>query len=137
MRLIVSAFVAGATPNENALATAALINSCEEFAMTIVQGCYNGVQETALMLDGFVDIEHLHVTAAELCGWYKQTCVYYSVGGVGSLLHADGRHQTIGPERHYPADMVHSHLFRSIYQNYTVLPDGSAIAAQNALRVAA
>lgn len=139
MRLIVSAYRAGASPTENAVSTAALIRSVDAFAITLVQGCYNGVQEVAVMIEGFEDIGHLYNIAGKLCDWYGQTCVYYSVEGVSYLLHADGKHQTLGPERHYPVDMAHSPIFRSVYTNYTMLPDGSALAAHSPqhLRVAA
>ncbi len=137
MRLIVSAYRAGASQTANAIATGELINSVREFSLDMVQGCYDGVQEVALQLTGFTDIEHLHRTAANLCEWFGQNCVYYSIENIGSLLHSDGRHETIGAEREYPAEMVHSGLFRSIYKNYTVYSDGSAIAAKHVLRAAA
>jgi hypothetical protein len=137
MRLIVSAFKVGASQTENTLTTGTLINACREFTLDMVQGCYDGVQEVALQLTDFTDIEHLHRTAANLCEWFGQSCVYYSIDGIGSLLHADGRHETIGAEREYPAEMVHSGLFRSIYKNYTVYSDGSAIAAKHVLKAAA
>ncbi len=137
LRLIVSAFVAGANQDDNARQTARLIDSCSAFDMALVQGCYNGVHETGIQLTGFTDVQNLHETAAFLLREFEQTAVYYSIDGVGSLLHADGRHQTIGAEKVFPADMVHSHLFRDIFKNYTVYADGSALAATNVLKAAA
>lgn len=137
LKLIVSAYRAGATQQENARQTANLITATSDFDVCLVQGSYHGHPEVSLQITGFEDIEHLHQTAMALCRGFKQTCVYYSVYGDASLLHSNGEHESIGKEIVYPPHMVNTVMFKRSHSSYTVYPDGSALAVLHALEAAA
>jgi hypothetical protein len=130
LKLICSAFVAGATQDENARKTTELLIAASVHTQELVQGRYEGTAEIAVQITGFESFAALLKFGAKMCKQFKQACVYYSLEGVGYLLHASGRHETLGPEEWYTATLVQSPTFRSIYKNYTVYADGSAIAAR-------
>lgn len=137
MKLIVSAFRAEASPDENARATMNLLSATGAFTQRLVNGVFKGVNEVSVELTGFTKLSAMHKAAERLCKAFNQQCVYYEHEGTASLLHADGRHQTIGQEERYPAALVRSPIFSAIHSNYTVYADGSAIVAQVQLKAVA
>lgn len=139
MKVVVSAFVAGNTPEQNAKATADLIAKVggTEYKFQLVQGVYNSTNETSLLIEGFGRVKEMLTFAERLCKAYKQESVYVEIGGEGSLLYADSRMRTIGPENEYTAAIAGSPAFRKTYKNYTLLRDGTALVAHTALEMAA
>lgn len=114
-----------------------LLSAAGAFTQRLVNGVFKGNHEIAVELTGFTKLSALHKTAERLCKAFGQQCAYYEHEGTASLLHADGRHQTIGIEERYPAALVRSPIFAAIHENYTVYADGSAIVAQHALKAVA
>jgi len=139
MKVVVSAYQAGQTPEQNAKATAALIVQLAgtDYKFSLVQGVFNGTNETSLLVSGFTRVKEMLGFAAKLCKAYKQESVYVEIAGEASLLDEDGRMRTIGTESEYSAALVNSPAFRRTYRSFTLMRDGSAFVAHTALELAA
>lgn len=90
MHLICSAFLQGAEPNDNAVATAHLIHSARPYKAELCLGVYKGQREMSVKLTGFESLSEAISEGQAIISAFGQECVLLVNGNTAHSITARG-----------------------------------------------